>query len=103
MTKQNRSYTKEFKEEAIKLALSSVSISSAAKELGVPAATMYSWIEQAKKSGKQAVSSADGVVKHVNVAEVLEEVKSLKKQLKRLEQEKAILKKAAAYFAQELE
>ncbi len=93
MTKQNRSYTKEFKEEAVKLALSSVSVSSAAKELGVPAATMYSWIEQAKKSGKQVVSSTDGVVQHADVAEALEENKSLRKQLRRLEQEKAILKK----------
>ena len=56
MTKQNRSYTKEFKEEAVKLAFSSISVSSAAKDLGVPAATMYSWVEQARKSGSQAIT-----------------------------------------------
>jgi transposase len=74
----------------------------AAKSLGIPEATLYSWVLKAKKSGVQMVASPDGVVNHVNVTQVLEENKRLKQELARLEQEKAILKKAATYFAKEL-
>ena len=65
--------------------------------------TLHQWVQRAKKSGQQAVPAPDGVINHVNVNDVLEENQKLKKQLRRLEQEKAILKKAAKYFAQELE
>ena len=103
MTKKMRRYNDEFKEESIKLALNTPSVSQAAKDLGIPIATLYGWITQAKKSGQQAaVTTTEGIIHHVNVAHVLEENKQLKKQLARLEQEKAILKKAATYFAKEL-
>ncbi len=102
MTKKMRRYNDEFKEESIKLALNTPSISQAAKDLGIPIATLYGWVTQAKKSGQQAVATTEGMIHHVNVAHVLEENKQLKKQLARLEQEKAILKKAATYFAKEL-
>jgi transposase-like protein len=52
-----RSYTHEFKENAIKLALNSVSITGVAKELGVPEATMHGWVNKAKQAGNISVSS----------------------------------------------
>lgn len=97
-----RSYSDEFKKEAIKLALSSVSITSAAQDLGVPKATLHTWLNRARKSGQVTISGSDGVINNVNVASVIDENKELKKRIARLEQEKAILKKAAAYFATEL-
>lgn len=103
MTKTMRSYTEEFKEEAVKLALSSPSVCQAAKDLGIPEPTLHTWVHKAKSSGQQAVTTPEEIVNHVNVGEVLEENKQLKKRLARLEQEKAILKKAATYFAKELE
>jgi transposase len=103
MSKSNKSYTSEFKENAIKLALNSVSVSHAAKELGVPEATMHAWVSKAKKAGNVSVSSEDGIVNHVNVGQVIDENRELKKRIARLEQEKAILKKAATYFASELQ
>ena len=102
MTKRNKTYTLEFKEEAIKLALSSSSISKAAEDLGIPKGTLHTWLYQAKRRGSQRVTSKEGVVSHVDVAEVVKENQALKKRLARLEQEKAILKKAATYFATEL-
>jgi len=97
--RRTRSYSSEFKQEAVKLALSSSSpISATAKGLGIPVATLHSWIHRVKLKGKY-VADADN---NINVAEVLAENKSLRKRLSRLEQEKAILKKAAAYFAKEL-
>jgi len=102
--RRTRSYGSEFKQEAVKLALSSSSpVSITANELGIPSATLHSWIYSAKLRGDCAVTDAEGVRNKVNTAELLAENKSLRKRLARLEQEKAILKKAAAYFAKELE
>jgi transposase len=96
----SRSYTKEFKQEAIRLALNSPSVTSAAHDIGIPAATLHSWIYKAKRCG-EVPSPATG--EPVNIGDVIRENQELKKRLARLEQEKAILKKAAAYFAKELE
>jgi len=99
-----RSYSSEFKQEAVKLAiLSSLPVSITAKELGIPVATLHSWINSAKLRGECAVTSTEGSINKANAAELLAENKSLRKRLSRLEQEKAILKKAAAYFAKDLE
>lgn len=95
-----RHYTAEFKQEAVKLALASPSIGSAAKDLGLPEATLYNWVATAKKQGEViSVSSSEPM----KIGEIIKENQDLKKRLARLEQEKAILKKAAAYFARELE
>jgi len=102
MSRVNKSYTNEFKEGAIKLALSSVSVTKAAKDLGIPEATLHTWVNKAKQSGSTAVTMPDGVVNSVSVAAVINENLELKKRVARLEQEKAILKKAATYFATEL-
>jgi len=100
MTKKTRKYTPEFKREAIHLALSSPSVLSAAKDLGMPEATLHTWVDKARKSGEVIHPSAK---QPVNIGELIEENQHLKKRLARLEQEKAILKKAATYFAKELE
>lgn len=107
MTKNNKKdnnkiYPKEFKQEAIKLALESPSITGTAKSLGIPEATLHTWVRKAKNSGEQIITKADGTINHVNVTNILDENKELRKRLARLEQEKAILKKAATYFAAEL-
>lgn len=99
MSNKNRSYTDEFKQEAIKLALSSESVASAASALGIPDGTLHTWVKKAKQLGEVA-SIAPGET--VNIGEIIEENQELKKRLARLEQEKAILKKAATYFAKEL-
>lgn len=102
MSRKVRKYTNEYKAEAVKLALSSVSVGNTAKSLGIPEATLHVWVAKAKATGKVAIPSQEGKINHVNVNEVLAQNEQLKKQLLRLEQEKAILKKAAAYFAKEL-
>ena len=67
MSKQNRSYTNEFKREAVQLAMDSPSVISAAKSLGIPEATLHTWVQKAKSSGEQTVTTGDGAVSHVNV------------------------------------
>ena len=73
--RRTRSYSSEFKQEAIKLALSTSSpISATAKGLGIPVATLHSWIHSVKLNGKYAANADD----NINVAEVLAENKSLR-------------------------
>ncbi len=102
MTNINKSYAKEFKQEAIKLALSSESITATARGLGIPEATLHTWVRKAKNSSQQNITIAEGIINNATVANIVDENRELKKRIARLEQEKSILKKAATYFATEL-
>lgn len=92
MTRKNREYTTEFKEEAISLALRSPSISGTAKDLGIPEATLHGWIRNQTQQSQKL---------HPEQLDIGDELKKLRKEIARLREEKEILKKAAAYFAKE--
>lgn len=98
MSKKPRHYTAEFKQEAVKLALKSPSISATAKDLGMPEPTLHTWVAKLSQSLSQ-----DKVAGSSDVAALLEENRRLVKELARLREEKEILKKAAVYFARESE
>ena len=98
MSKKNRNYAAEFINESVSYALKSKSISAAAKELGIPEGTLHGWVNKAKLEG----SSIDSSGKAIDISELMEEVRDLRKKVSLLEQEKLILKKAATYFAKEL-
>ena len=72
MKKQTRRYGTEFKQEAIKLAISSPSVSGVAKELGIPEATLHTWVHNARASGDCAVTATDGTISNVNVTKILD-------------------------------
>lgn len=91
-----RKYTKEFKQEAVNLALKSVSISSTAKELGIPYATLSTWMSTLKNNGNIANTDASGIQ---DMSVLIEENRRLHKALTIAREEKEILKKAAVYFA----
>ena len=97
MKRPIRKYTKEFKQESVNLALKLPSISQAAQELGVPLATLHSWIHQLKGKADVAVN---GKNKTPDIAALIEENRRLHKELAIAKEEKEILKKAATYFAQ---
>ena len=97
MTRSVRKYTKEFKQEAVNLALKSPSIVDTAKELGIPPATLHTWIHGLKKAGDIAKVDTNNVK---DMATLIEENRRLHKELSITKEEKEILKKAAAYFAQ---
>jgi transposase len=97
MTKKSRRYTAEFKQEAIKLALKSPNVEQTARGLGIPSATLHTWLHNLKAKGTvSAAKPAD----EKNIAALLEENRRLHKELAIAKEEKEILKKAAAYFAQ---
>lgn len=92
------SYDKAFKAEAVKLAITgSKNISQTAKDLGVNETTLYNWVAKARKS-EIPYHDEDGVK---SAAEIMNELRQLKKELARVTEEREILKKAAVFFAKE--
>jgi len=86
-------YNKAFIEEAIKLVVEqSYKPAVAARKLGIPDSTYGKWLENAGYKGGQEPLSDD-----VDLLKV--QVRDLQAQVKRLETEKEIFKKATAYFA----
>lgn len=93
--KKQNPYTSEFKESAVKLAIESDQpVSVTAEELGVNKHTLHTWIS--KYRGHQFQKAGPVAEEHL-----YDELKRLRKENKRLTEERDILKKAAAYFAKE--
>lgn len=96
--KPYKTYSKEFKEEAIRLMETSQKPSSEiAMELGIRRNQLYKWKEQMDNKGDKAFSGRGRPKK-----EDQSDVTTLRQENERLREEVEILKKAAAYFAKEL-
>ncbi len=95
--KKRPSYTKEFKLEAVRLLeRGEKSAADLARELGIRRNQLYKWQEQLSAKGK-----ADAFPGHGRRAGPEGELARLKREVARLQEENAILKKAAVYFAKE--
>lgn len=91
-------YTKEFKKEAVWLLESGdKSTAELARELGIRRNQLYKWKEQLAKKGDAAFPGHGGRPRK----EEEDEIARLRRELKRVMEERDILKKAAAYFARE--
>ena len=92
--KRNR-YTREFKEEAVKLITEQgYKITEAARNLGVDSNVLGRWKRELEGGGKDASGLQGGSVMQA-------ELNRLRKENKRLKMEREILKKAAVFFAKE--
>ena len=95
--KKRPSFTKEFKLEAVRLLeRGEKSAADLARELGIRRNQLYKWQEQLTAQGK-----ADAFPGHGRRAGSEAEVARLRRENERLQEENAILKKAAMYFAKE--
>jgi transposase len=65
------------------------------KKLGIPKGTIGNWMANLKTEGKPSWPGAP------SVAELVNEIARLRKELAEAKMEKEILKKATAYFAKE--
>jgi transposase len=97
MAKPQPSYTKEFKQEAVKLVeTSSKCKSEIARDLGISDSALSKWCKEFAAHGEQAFPGKG----HQTSLE--EEIKQLKRENEILRQERDILKKAVRIFAQPL-
>ena len=89
-------HDKQFKEEAVRLTLTSPqSIAKTARDLGISGPTLYSWISTAKDKAP-VITEENG-----HQTNIIEELNRLRKEVTRLKEERDILKKATAFFAKE--
>ncbi len=86
-------YTPEFKRQMVGLVRSGRTPASLSKEFGPSAWTIALWVKQAARDGGQG----DG---GLTTAE-REELRRLRREVRKLEEEREILSKAAAWFATE--
>jgi len=96
MRKTRKRYTREFKVEAVRLALESGEAASRiAKELGVHPNTLKAWMDELQADPKNAFPGKGRMKPDA------EELQRLRREVVRLRQELEFLKKTAAYFAKQ--
>jgi transposase len=94
MQKAQRTFTKEFKVEAVQLAQSSQKpLAQIARDLGIADSTLHHWCQLFSEQGKQAFPGSG----HQTPQE--EEIRQLKRENDLLRQERDILKKAIGIFS----
>lgn len=96
MSRKHQSYSSEFKESAVRMAIESDrSIAETARELEINTNTLHTWVRKSKASDDISVPDS------MNSGHVYDEVKRLRREVAKLKEERAILKKAATFFAKE--
>ena len=97
MARKRRRFSPEFKRETVRLVLEGdVHVAQAARDLEVCETSLHRWIKQHK------IDHGPNKTGEVTTAE-REEIRQLRAKVRRLEMERAILKKATAFFAKESE
>jgi transposase len=94
--KNRKTYSKEFKLDAIALVRDqNYAVAEAARNLEVSAQVLGRWIKEAENDDGHAFRD------NGKLTPEQEEIRKLKAQVKRLEMEREILKKATVFFAKE--
>ena len=90
-----RTFTAEFRQKAVELVQSSgKSVTAIARDLGLSPSGLAKWVRQAEIDAGRGPAGA-------LTSDERAELASLRKQVRVLEEEREILKKAAAFFAKE--
>ena len=96
MAKVQKVYTREFKEEAVRLAQTSGKpITQIARELGISDTSIHQWRKELAEHGSEAFPGNGHQTKRE------EENRRLKRELERVQQERDILKKVVSIFSRE--
>ena len=96
MAKVQKTYTREFKEEAVRLAQTSGKpITQVARELGISDTSIHQWRKELAQHGSEAFPSKG------HQTELEEENRHLKRELERVQQERDVLKKVVSIFSRD--
>lgn len=97
MGAKRRQFTREFKLEAVRLAMESEQpLSQVARELGIRRDMLQRWRDEVEGRAPEEVFPGQG-----NGSGSEEEIRRLRRELEQVKQERDFLKKATAYFAKE--
>ena len=92
----NQRYAPEFKDEAVRQVLEKGhSVPEVSERLGVSSHSLYKWVN--------AVKPSENVAQANELLDAKQEILKLRAELRRAQEERDILKKAARYFAQDPE
>ena len=83
-------YTREFKDEAVKLVKSGTPVRQVASDLGISEFTLRDWVRKSQPAEQEKREPTEA-----------EELRRLRAENKRLRMEREILKKATAFFAKD--
>jgi transposase-like protein len=90
---KRRRFSPEFKAEAVRLVTGTdESVAKIARDLGVSAASLHAWVEAARPQPRQPLTEDER-----------SELARLRREIRRVEMEREILKKATAFFARQSE
>ena len=96
MTQERRRFSKQFKIDAVKLVTEQgYNLSEAVRNLGIHHSSLRRWKKQFETNDNQAFPGKG------HMSPEKEELDRLRKEVKKLRMEREILKKAAAFFANE--
>jgi transposase len=94
MSKTRKTYTAEFKLQAVRMvAEQHLAVAEVARRLGVSEGRLHDWLKAFRAGGAEAFPG------HGRLSPQDEELHRLRAEVQRLKAERDILKKAAAYFA----
>ena len=95
--RKRRTFTREFKAEAVRLIHGGREAAEVSRDIGVRVDTLKTWVRQAEgRAGLTAEDIFPGQGKRTGQDE---EIRRLRREVEVLKQERDFLKKAAAYFA----
>ena len=94
MAKPRKTYTAEFKLQAVRMVTDQhLAVAEVARRLGVTEGRLHDWLKAFRTQGPDAFPG------HGRPSPQDEELHRLRAEVKRLQAERDVLKKAAAYFA----
>lgn len=100
--KEARSYSPEYRVEAVKLARA-IGAKKAALELDIPHGTISSWLHNARQgkidTGIGSQTPQTGLTQASEIQRLTAEIKAQAKEIKRLREENEFLEEASAFFA----
>lgn len=96
--RKNRHYTKEFKDRAVELVLrGESSLTQVAEDMGISAGNLHRWKKEYLSRLDETTSCPKGEGR--SPSELVDENEKLRKQLRYMEEQRDILKKALSFFS----